>query len=135
MNTCKFLQTESRNRRPFSRPDVIINIDVKGYFTSKNATKMFLRVFMYKKLIQVKFYCVISGRNENFVKDSTTDKWFINCILQIAFKCQEWIVSGLKSHQPITTFIIQEYQPLLKICRKISLIRSRCKQRRYRRFK
>ena len=85
---------------------------------------MFLRVFLYKKLMQVKFSCVMSGQNENFVKNSAIDKRSATCMLEIAFKCPESVISGLKSHQPIITFIMQEYQPLLKFCRKVTLIRS-----------
>ena len=121
LNTCKFLQTKSRTRRTFSRPDVIINIDGERYVISQ---KMFLRAFRYKKLIQVKFHCVMSDWNDYFVKNLAIDKQSLNCILEIAFKCPESIVSRLKSHQPIITFIMQEYQPLLKFCRKIPFICS-----------
>lgn len=85
---------------------------------------MFLRVFLYKKLMQVKFYCVMSGQNENFVKNWAIDKRSVNCMLEIAFKCPESVISGLRSHQPIIAFIMQEYQPLLKFCRKVTLICS-----------
>ena len=83
----------------------------------------FLRVLLYKKLRQVKFHCVTSGRSKNF-KNTAIDKQSVNCILEIVFKCPESVVAELKSHQPIITSIMQKYQPLLKFCRKITLIRS-----------
>ena len=75
----------------------------KGILFLRMLLKCFLRIFLHKKLIQAKFHFVMPGGNENFVKNLVIYKRSVNCIMEIAFKCPESIVPGLKSHQPIIT--------------------------------